>query len=129
MPSDSAASELGGMVDSLVQLFTADAKSGRVPTVSGSFTLTREEHWKDGERVSTHTTTDTQRNVDPVALRQRIDSDAALGTALRNGNSGYLTYSDLQSRTLWLFFYSTAAELLDIVRHVAVDHSDSAKLK
>jgi hypothetical protein len=83
-----------------------------------AYTVTRHEHWENGQLVD-----EGRDTVTGDAARQMLrPNDRLFRTATEHGHRGYLIHDDSRSLTLWLFFYSTKAELSQIINTITLIH-------
>ena len=95
----------------------AVSETGRL-FLDTAYTVTRHEHWENGQLVDASGDTVTGDYV-----RQIVNpNDRLFRTATEHGHRGYLLHDDSQSLTLWLFFYSTKEELSQIINTITLTH-------
>ena len=116
--SDSSRTALDSLPDSLKELIL-NTLGGK--QVSGSFTITRSEAYRNDSLVSS--TADTTYGSDTAFMSHWKDKtwgdrNSLIHTANANGDRGYIDYCDHDSRTLWLFFFKTQQQMQDILTHV-----------
>ena len=105
-----------GLLDSLVRSKT----SGCI--VDTAYSYVHSEHWDNGVLVDSSTNVSGHSSLGDYNFPLAPPIDRILRTATEHGNRGYLLHCDSPSLTLWLFFYSTKAELSQIINTITLIH-------